>query len=129
MQVCCPFRWNHKVISPERDNRATGRHPGLPRAASQGPPGPGAALGSLPVHSTPRSCRLPTLGQLEDVLHAVNDAQRAGGRDLADVAGVEPAVLLQHLVSLVLQARRGCALVSENHRCAQKAGAVNLRAT
>lgn len=48
----------------------------------------------------------PTLGQLEDVLHAVDDAQRPGGRDLADVAGVEPAVLLQHLVRLVLWAGR-----------------------
>ena len=43
-----------------------------------------------------------TLRQLEDVLHAVGDAQRAGGRDLPDVAGVEPAVRVQHLLRLVL---------------------------
>jgi hypothetical protein len=34
----------------------------------------------------------PTLCQLEDVLHAVDDAQAASWRQLADVAGVEEAV-------------------------------------
>lgn len=57
-----------------------------------------------------RGARL-TLRQLEDVLHAVDDAQRARGLDLADVAGVEPAVLLQHLVRLVLRGEVfGCVL-------------------
>ncbi len=37
------------------------------------------------------------LAELEDVLFAVDDAQRAGGRELANVPAVEPARLIQHL--------------------------------
>ena len=38
-----------------------------------------------------------TLGKLENVLLPVDNLERARGRQLADVARVEPAVLAQHL--------------------------------
>jgi hypothetical protein len=44
----------------------------------------------------------PTLAQLEEVLLAVNDLEGSHGRELADVPCVEPATLVQHLVSLLL---------------------------
>ncbi|AKZ55655.1 hypothetical protein SAM23877_2606 [Streptomyces ambofaciens ATCC 23877] len=80
-------------------------------------------------------------GGLDQVLLAVGDAQVAVGRELADVAGVEPAVALQHLGGLLGQlvvalhdagaAQQDLAVVRDAHlgagqRLADRAGAVGL---
>ncbi len=43
-----------------------------------------------------------TLGELEEGLLAVDDLERAKGQNLPNIASVEPAILVQHLVRLPL---------------------------
>lgn len=74
-----------------------------------------SSKGQACYSTTPRACRCQlqrcgvilesegrTLGELEEVLLAVDDLEGADGGEFADVPRVEPAVLVQHLIRLLL---------------------------